>query len=264
MGWFSSTVHSITKVIDGAVKPVGGLFDSRSALVRALANPGDPIAVGQVFDNTAIKRQTPKEQLHDADGTVSPVVHQVAYWHEELTRTIGDGAVWVYHAVIDLWHGIWYNIRNLWRQTGFRNHFDKLGDNIHTVVQKWGGERRFVAWVVVAVVVIIYIIWVIVTWGTGASLSAGWYALIMAILSWGLQQGLTPDPLDPPRAQAAPPLFGDNNYNTNSSSNSSSNSGQSGSFLDDLANALANLPPAALIGAAALGTLGVYYLLTRR
>jgi hypothetical protein len=264
VGWFSSAVHSISNAVDQVVKPASSLFDSKSALVRALANPGDPIAVGQVFDNTAVKRQTPQDQVRDANAsTVQPTVDKFGDYHQQLWYHIEDGASWLYHGVIDLWHSIWYNIRNLWRQTGFRNHFDKLGDNIHSVVQKWGGERRVVAWVVVVVVVVIYIIWLIVTWGTGATLSAGWYALIMAILSWGLQQGLTPDAPDPQSAQSLS-LFNDNHYNPISNSNSSSSSGQEGSFLDQLANALGNLPPAVLIGAAALGTVGVYYLLSRR
>ncbi len=278
MSFFSgiaSILRPVARPIGNAADSVAGsigdlsnssLFGSRSSLLRALANPGDAVAVGQVFDNTAIKGQSPQTQVKNADGTVSPVVHQVGVYHQELWYHIQDGASWVYHAVIDLWHGIWYNIRNLWRQTGFRNHFDQLGTNIKVVVDKWGGERRVVAWAVVVVVVIVVIIIEIVTWGAATpAIGPGGWALIMALLSFGVQQGLTPDAPD-----ALPfSLFGgdtiDNTkFNSTNSSNSSSGGGQVGSFLDQLANALANLPVPVLIGAAAIGTLGVYYLLAKR
>jgi hypothetical protein len=240
------------------------LFDSKSALVRALANPADPVAVGQVFDNTAVKRQTPQDQVKDANATVEPVVDKFGEYHQQLWYYVQDGASWAYHGVIDLWHSIWYNIRNLWRQVGGEKHFNQLGSSIHHTVNKWGGERRVVAWAVVVVVVIIVIIIEIVTWGAATpAIGPGGWALIMAILSFGVQQGLTPDAPDFQQARSLS-LFNDNHYNPISNSNSSSSSGQEGSFLDQLANALGNLSPAVLIGAAAVGTLGVYYLLIRR
>ncbi len=263
MGWFSSAVHSITTAVDQVAKPVGSLFDSKSALVRALANPGDVVAVGQVFDNTAVKRQTPGEQLKDSDRTVSPVVHTIGEYHQELWYHIKDVAEYVGEGVLSAWRHFWDFIAQAWDDVGLKHNFAKLGRSIGHTVDKWGGERRVVAWAVVVVVVVIYIIWVIVTWGTGATVSAGWAALIMAILSWGINEGLTPDPQKVQRAQTSS-LFNENNYNPISNSNSSSGSGQSGSFLDALANALSNLPVPVLIGAAAVGTLGVYYLFTRK
>jgi hypothetical protein len=265
VGWFSSTIHSISKVIDQGAKPVGNLFNSNTALVRALANPGDVIAVGQAFDNAVVKRQTPRDQLSDADATVSSVVHQVGDAHQQLWYRIEDGASWVYHGVIEIWHSIWFNVRNLWRQVGGEKHFNQLGSTIHHTVNKWGGERRVVAWAVVVVVVIVVVIIEIVTWGAATPvIGPGGWALIMALLSFGVQQGLTPDAQPLSLFAEGSPLTNNNDYNSISNSNSSSSSGQSGSFLDQLANALGNLPPAMLIGAAAVGTLGVFYMLSRR
>lgn len=265
MGWFSSTVHSITSAIDQVAKPASSLFDGKTALVRALANPGDVVAVGQVIDNTAVKRQTPRQQLRDADSTVVAGADKFGEYHQQLWYHIEDGASWAYHGVIDLWHSIWYNIRNIWRQVGGKKHFNQLGSSIHHTVNKWGGERRVVAWALVVIVVIVVIVIEIVTWGAATpAIGPGGWAVIMALLSFGVQQGLTPDQEALALRAEGAPLFNENNYNTNNSSNSSSGTGQTGSFLDELANALGNLSPAVLVGAAAVGTLGVFYLLSRR
>ncbi len=266
MGWFSSAVHAITTAADQVVKPATSLFDSKTALVRALANPGDVVAVGQVFDNTAVKRQTPQEQVKDANATaVQPTVDKFGEYHQQLWYHIEDGASWLYHGVIDLWHSIWYNIRNIWRQVGGEKHFNQLGSSIHHTVGKWGGERRVVAWALVVIIVIVVIIIEIVTWGSATpAIGAGGWALITALLSFGVQQGLTPDAPSYQRMQSSSPLTNNNDYNSISNSNSSSGSGQSGSFLDALANALSNLPVPLLIGGAAVGTLGMYYLFIRK
>jgi hypothetical protein len=265
VGLFSSALHSVTNALDQVVRPVGSLFDSKTALVRALANPADAVAVGQVFDNAVVKRQTPKDQVEDANATVvQPTVDKFGDYHQQLWYHIEDGASWAYHGVIELWHKLWHWIERTWSDVGGEKHFNQLGSSIHHTVNKWGGERRVVAWALVVVIVVVVIIIEIVTWGAATpAIGPGGWALIMALLSFAVQQGLTPDPVDQQQSQTLS-LFNDNMYNSNSNNSSSSGGGQSGSLLDQLANALANLPPAVLIGAAAVGTLGVYYLLSRR
>lgn len=261
MGLFSSVVHSIQHVVDQVAKPATNLFNGDTALARALVNPADPVAVGQTLYNTAVKGQTPERQLSNADATQRQLVGKVGEYHQDLWDAITDGLHWVGHEISAAKRSVYRFVRV---------KGNKLGDNIHLVVEKWGGERRIVGWIVFGIGVIIFILVEFFSWGSATpAATAGLLALASLCVSYGASQGLTPDP---PKAKPLA-LFsrvdeGDSTYNNNSittEGGSSSGGAQSGSVLQQLLDGLGlgGLPTVAVVGVAAAGVAGLYFLLRR-
>lgn len=267
MSLFSGAVHSVTHVFNQVERPVGNLFGN-SALGRALLNPADPIAVGQTLNNTVVQGQSPQKQAATVVASGQRVIATAGAYHQDLWNNITDGVHWLGGAILRVYRGLWGEVKHLWGQVGGQRVGNKLGANIHSTVQKWGGERRVAAWTEVVIVVIVVVIIEWASWGSATpAIGAGGWSLITALLSFGVQQGLTPDQPAP----GAISLFarGDTIDNSRITSitdlGGSSGGAQSGSTLQQLLDGLGlgNLPAIAVVGIAAAGIAGLYFLLRR-
>lgn len=270
MGFLSSVgkaLRPIAKPIGAAVDSISGnvsdlnnssLFGSQSSLVRALANPADAVAVGQTFNRVG-QGDSPRAIVRDADGQVRAVVKQVAYYHDELGRTIWDG-------IYSGWHSFFDQVGRAWSDVGGKSNFEKLGNSIERTVDKWGGERVVMGWVVVGVVVIIYVLVVVFSWGSlSAPATAGLVAVLGAVGSYGVSAGLGPRNDEIPKEQRSESyVYNVDDSNFTAIDGGSSSGGQSGSGAGGgMMAGVKSLPPIAIVGAAVIGALGVWYLLAR-
>lgn len=270
MGFFSKVGKTIAKPFESAGRSIAGnvsdlnnsnLFGEKSSLIRALANPADAVAVGQVLNRTAVQGDSPTEIIRDSDGQVRAVVRKVEYFHNELARTIWDG-------IYSGWHSFFDQVGRTWSDAGGKSNWNKLGNSIERTVDKWGGEQVVMGWVVVGVVVIIYVLVVVFSWGSlSAPATAGLVAVLGAVGSYGVSAGLGPRKDEIPKEQrSASYVYNADNSNftaIDGNPGSSSSGSSSGLGLGGMMDGVRNLPPLALAGLAVVGGLGVWFLLKR-
>ncbi len=251
MGFFSSVRRQIERDVSNVSGATGG---SNFNVVRAVA--GDPTA----FANTANRGahgESPRDIVREQDAQMRRFGERVGAGGQSLfdeVRNIG--------ATHQDW---WDKIRQGTDATGreIKKAWDKLGNTIEHTVDKWGGEQRVMGWVIVGVVVIIYVLVVVFSWGSlTAPATAGLVSVLAAVGGYGLSAGLGMYEKQEIGPQLASIYNTDDSVYTSIDSNGGSGS-QSGSGLAGMMAGARNLPPVALAGLAVVGAIGVWFLLKR-
>ncbi len=268
MGAFSSIGKAVAKPFEAAGRSVrgnlndagvGSLFSDKGALLRAVANPTDLVAVGQTF-NRSVEGDSATEIVRDADGVQRQQVKAVG----KAGQTLFDD---IWHGIYSGWHSFFDEVGRAWSDVGGKKLWVSGGNEIERVIDKWGGEQRVMGWVVFGIGVVIYILISIGSFGTlSAPATIGLVALAGAMTTYGAQTGLAP------RSESALgySLFaGDNIDNSHFQAigeGGSSGSGQSASglgALGDLLGSLKNLSPVAAVGVAGAAALSLYLIFKR-